>query len=295
MKTNEQIAMRVSVHTIIGNLVLSVLKLLAGIFANSVAMVSDAVHSLTDIASTGFVIIGVRMAGRKADKDHPYGHERMECVAAILLAAVLCGTGVLIGWQGVNRIIEGQSGALAAPGALALIAALISIAVKEGMYWYTRAAAKKTGSGAMMADAWHHRSDGLSSIGSFAGILGARLGFPILDPIACLVICAFILKVSADIFLDAIGKMTDRACDESVENELRAAVLSREGVLGIDSLTTRLFGNRIYVDVEISVDGDIPLRSAHDVAHRVHDCLETGFPKVKHCMVHVNPAEPPPD
>ncbi|MCL2031459.1 MAG: cation diffusion facilitator family transporter [Oscillospiraceae bacterium] len=289
-RTDAQIAYRVSLQTIAGNVVLSAFKLLAGLLGNSAAMVSDAAHSLSDILSTVFVMVGIRMSGRKADKDHPYGHERMECVAAIVLAAVLCATGLLIGWQGVSRILEGASGQLAVPGALALVAAVVSVAVKEGMYWYTRAAAQKTGSGALMADAWHHRSDALSSVGSFAGILGARLGLPILDPLACLVITVFIVKTALNIFLDAVGKMTDRACDDETVEQLRAVILSQEGVRDIDRIHTRLFGSRVFVDVEISVDGGETLRRAHETAHRVHDAIENGFPQVKHCMVHVNPS-----
>lgn len=205
-KTKEQIAMRVSTNTIIGNVLLSVLKLLAGIFGKSAAMLSDAVHSLSDVMSTLIVMIGVKLANKKADREHPYGHERFECVAAIILAAILCATGIGIGYKGVQNIVAGNYGDLAVPGIIALAAAILSIAAKEGMYWYTRAAAKKIDSSALMADAWHHRSDAFSSIGSFIGILGARVGYPVLDSVACLVICFFIVKAAYDIFMDAIGK-----------------------------------------------------------------------------------------
>ena len=288
-KTKEQIAMKVSVNTIIGNVVLSAFKMFAGVFANSSAMVSDAVHSISDVLSTIIVMVGVKLAGKQSDKEHPYGHERMECCAAIILAAILFATGLLIGWSGVDTVIEGRGGNITAPGGLALAAAIVSIASKEAMYWYTRAAAKKTGSGALMADAWHHRSDAMSSIGSFVGILGARLGLPILDPIASIVICLFILKVAVSIFRDALRKMTDTSCDDEFVDELRAVVLDVEGVLCVDQLGTRLFGDRIYVDVEISADKKSTLTEAHDVAQQVHDAIEKRFDKVKHCMVHVNP------
>ena len=172
---------------------------------------------------------------------------------------------------------------------LALIAALVSIAVKEGMYWYTRAAAKRVNSGALMADAWHHRSDALSSIGSMVGILGARLGYPICDPIASVIICCFIVKVSVDIFKDAVDKMMDTACDAQTMERMRELILAEDGVCGLDSLQTRLFGARSYVDVEIAVDGELTLRQAHGIAERVHRDIEKNFPEVKHCMVHVNP------
>lgn len=289
--TNEQIAMRVSLNSIIGNVILSAFKLFAGIFARSSAMISDAVHSLSDVLSTIIVMIGVKLANQESDKEHPYGHERFECVAAIILAAILFATGIGIGWSGIQKIIAGSGGELAVPGVLALVAAAVSIIVKEAMYWYTRAAAIKIESGALKADAWHHRSDAFSSIGSFLGILGARLGMPILDPVVCVVICLFILKVAVDIFRDAVGKMTDRACGEEVTMEIREIVLEQNGVMGIDLLHTRVFGDKLYVDVEISADGSAPLNITHETAERVHDAIEARFPKVKHCMVHVNPAQ----
>ena len=289
-KNNEKLAMHVSMVTILGNLVLSVFKLAAGIIAHSGAMFSDAVHSASDVLSTFVVIAGVKLSGKASDKEHPYGHERFECVAAILLAVMLAATGIGIGWAGI-RNITGDSSALTVPGGLALVAAVISIVSKEAMYWYTRAAAKKIGSSALMADAWHHRSDALSSIGSFVGILGARLGLPVLDPIASVVICVFILKAAFDVFRDAVSKMTDRACSDEVENQMRQAVLAQDGVLGVDRLKTRLFGDRVYVEVEISADAQAPLEQAHEVATRVHDAMEDQFPVVKHCMVYVNPMQ----
>ena len=289
-KTNVQIAMQTSIVTIIANVVLSAFKLFAGFFANSAAMISDAVHSLSDVLSTIIVMIGVKLAGKQSDKEHPYGHERLECAAAIILSTILFATGLFIGYTGITKTIEGSGGDIAIPGGLALIAAIVSIVMKEAMYWYTRAASKKTGSGALMADAWHHRSDALSSVGSFAGILGARLGLPILDPIAAIVISLFILKVSVDIFKDALRKMTDTSCDDEFVTELRAVVAEQEDVLGIDNISTRLFGDRIYVDIEISADKNSTLTQAHEVAQQVHDAIEKRFEKVKHCMVHVNPA-----
>ena len=192
-----QLAMRVSVISVIVNLVLSVFKLLAGIFAHSGAMISDAVHSASDVFSTFIVMIGVTISGKQADEEHPYGHERMECVAAIVLAVILFATGLGIGWSGLQKIMQSQQQTLEAPGALALIAAIVSIVTKEWMYWFTKIAADKIHSGALMADAWHHRSDALSSIGALVGIAGAQLGFPVLDPIASVVICLFILIFSA--------------------------------------------------------------------------------------------------
>ena len=142
-----------------------------------------------------------------------------------------------------------------------------------------------------MADAWHHRSDALSSIGALIGIAGARMGAPILDPVAGLVICLFIVKAAFDIFKDAVEKMVDRSCDEKTKKEISDCVSGCEGVLKIDLLRTRAFGSKIYVDVEICVDGECSLRAAHSIAEQVHNAIESRYPKVKHVMVHVNPDE----
>ena len=285
----EQTATRVTMVSIIGNLILSAFKLMAGLLAHSGAMVSDAVHSASDVFSSIIVIIGVRVSSRESDKEHPYGHERFECVAAIILSVVLFITGLFIGIQAVQTIFGGNYASLVVPGILALVAAIVSILVKEAMYWYTKINAQKIDSSALMADAWHHRSDALSSVGALIGIGGARLGYPILDPIASGIICIFILKAAIDIFLDAIDKMVDHSCDASTEEAIRKCALEQEGVIQVDFLQTRVFGNRIYVDIEISADGNMSLYDSHNIAETVHDAIESTFAKVKHIMVHVNP------
>lgn len=289
-KTNEQIAMQVSANSIAVNLMLSIFKLIAGLLASSGAMISDAIHSASDVFSTIIVIIGVKISGKASDEDHPYGHDRFECVASIILAILLGVTGVGIGLTGVQKLIAGHYDTLAIPGILALAAAVISIVVKEIMYWYTRNAAKKINSGALMADAWHHRSDALSSVGSFVGILGARMGFPMLDPLASVVICLFVVKAAVDIFRDAISKMTDKSCNQETVNEMHDCIMNIQGVEGIDLLKTRSFGSKYYVDIEIKADGDKKLWETHAIAENVHQAIEHQFPLVKHCMVHVNPA-----
>lgn len=282
-------AMRVSAVSIIVNVALSLFKLLAGMVAHSGAMISDAVHSASDVFSTFIVIIGVNIAEKRSDNEHQYGHERMECVASIILAVILSGTGIMIGYGGMKKIIYSNYGNLEMPGILALVAAITSILVKEWMFWYTRGAAKKINSGALMADAWHHRSDALSSVGAFAGILGARLGFKILDPVASVLICIFIEKAAYDIFKDSIDKLVDKSCDDKTVERIKQVISEQIGVLGIDDIRTRLFGSKIYVDVEISADGNKTLNETHDIAENVHESIENEFPTVKHCMVHVNP------
>ncbi|MDO4288947.1 MAG: cation diffusion facilitator family transporter [Eubacterium sp.] len=285
-----QIAMRVSTVSIFVNIALSVFKFIAGVAAGSGAMISDAVHSASDVLSTFVVIIGVNVSGQAADKKHQYGHDRMECVAAIVLAAILFATGVGIGWGGIESIRNASSQGLAVPGVLALVAAVCSIAVKEWMYWYTRAAANKINSGALRADAWHHRSDALSSVGSLIGIVGARMGFPILDPIAAVVIALLVIKAAFDIGKDSIGKMLDSSVDEKTEADIREIIAHQAGVEHIDLLKTRTFGSKFYVDLEIAVDGELKLTEAHAIAERVHDVLEAAYSDLKHCMIHVNPA-----
>ena len=287
----QKIANKVSFLTILANTGLSLLKLLAGILAHSSAMVSDAIHSASDVFSTVVVIIGIRLASKEPDREHPYGHERLECVAAIVLAIVLLITGLGIGADALGKIMKGNYDNLQTPGVPALIAAILSIAVKEGMYWYTRFYAIKIDSSALMADAWHHRSDAFSSIGALIGIAGARLGYPIMDSVASLVIFLFIVKAAYDIFKDALDKMVDHSCDEETEKAIYACVMKNEKVLGIDLLQTRIFGNKIYVDVEIAAEGSYTLREAHTIAEAVHEDIEKNFPKVKHIMIHVNPAD----
>ena len=285
----EAVAVRVSNVGIIGNCFLALFKFLAGILAHSGAMISDAVHSASDIFSGLIVIVGVKLSARKSDSEHPYGHERFEPVAAIVLAVVLCVTGLFIGHTAIEKLSARDTLELTRPGVLALIAAIVSIVSKEVMYRYTRFYAKKFDSTALMANAWHHRSDALSSFGALIGIVGARMGYTFLEPVSSLVICAFIIKASYDIFADAIEKMVDHSCSSEEQEKISACALSVDGVLGIDRLRTRKFGNKIYVDIEIRENGDLTLRQSHEIAETVHKKIESTFPEVKHIMVHVNP------
>jgi cation diffusion facilitator family transporter len=288
-KQSQVLADRVSVSSIVGNLALSLFKLAAGILGHSSALISDAVHSASDIVSTVIVMIGMRVSAKAPDREHEYGHERLECIAALLLAVLLAATGLGIGYQGVMSILHASYRSVVMPGRLPLVAAAISILVKEIMFRYTRWAARRINSTSLMADAWHHRSDALSSVGSLLGVLGARLGYPICDPIASLIICLFIIKAAFDIFMDAVQKVTDTSGAPAVEEQMRQATLSVDGVARLDSLRTRQFGSKLYVDVEVSADGTLTLSQGHAIAEAVHDRLEHDFPEVKHCMVHMNP------
>ena len=282
-------ANRVSVITIIINILLSVFKFIVGFMGNSQALISDAVHSASDVVSTIAVMFGVNMAAKKSDTSHPYGHERIESIFSIILSVMLFATGVGIGISALKIIISGAE--IEIPAKMALVAAATSIVVKEWMYHYTKRTADRIDSSAMLADAWHHRSDALSSVGSLVGVGGAILGYPVFEPIASVIICIFIVKASYDIFIDATNRLVDHACsDEEIENIINC-VMEIDGVVQIDKLMTRRFGSKIYVDLEISEDGNITLTEAHSIAERVHDNIEDKIKNVKHCMIHVNPVQ----
>lgn len=288
---DEKVIIRnLSLVSVIGNAILSGFKMFAGIVGNSGAMISDAIHSFSDVLTTLIAWIGVKVSKRAADQAHPYGHERFECVASLVLGIVLLATGIGVGKAGVENIISGNYETLAIPSIIALVAAIISIVGKEAMYWYTRYYANLINSSAFLADAWHHRSDAFSSIGSLIGIGGAMLGFPIMDSVASVIICVFIVKVAYDITKDAIIKMLDTSCDKDYEKKLIEEILSQDDVLGVDMLRTRMFGNKVYIDLEICVDSNKSFQEAHDVAERVHKNVEQKFSNVKHIMIHVNPS-----
>lgn len=286
-----KIIRRVTAVGIIGNVILVVFKLYAGIAGRSDAMVSDAIHSLSDVMATFVAFLGMRLSRKAPDNEHPYGHDRFECLASLALGLILFGTGLGIGVNGARSILAGNYDGLAAPAVIAVVAAIVSIVTKEAMFWYTRYYAKKLGSSVFMADAWHHRSDALSSIGSLVGITGARLGFPVMDSIACVIICVCILKVAFDIIRDAISKMLDTSCGAEWDDAMRHFIGGQDGVVSVDLLQSRKFGDKIYLDVEISVDGSLNLTEAHKIAENVHDMVELHYPKIKHIMIHENPSK----
>lgn len=296
MQKSRDLARRVSLVGLLANGLLCLMKLAVGLLAGSGALISDAVNSATDVLSTLIALIGIRLGKKQADPEHPYGHERFECVASLVLAGIVFVSGAGIGWSGLQAIyaaIRGNAAALAAPGAAALAAALICCGVKEALYRYTIRAARQLDSVALKASAWDHRSDVFSSLGVFAGILGARLGLPVLDAVASVVISLLVLRVALSIFREAVGKTVDRACAPEIEEKLRAAALAQPGVRAVDLLLTRQCGAGVYVDLEIAVDGALSLSEAHAISEAVHDAVEASEPTIRHCMVHVNPSAPP--
>ncbi len=280
------IANRVSFVTLVANFFLFIIKLIAGILGKSNAMVADAVHTLSDVVSTIAVIIGIYFSSKPADKGHPYGHEKIESVVAKMLALMLMATAIAIGLNGAKTIFYGN---YFRPGSMALAAAILSIISKEWMYRYTVLAANKINSTALKADAWHHRSDALSSIGTLAGIGGAMAGFEILDPIASLVVSFMIIKVAIEIYITGFNQVIDSSAPEDVIESIIYVTRKVEGVVRVDEVKTRMHASLIYVDTEISVDGNLTVYEGHKIAENVHIQIETQFPEVKHCMVHINP------
>ncbi len=282
-----RVGQRISGTTLIINFVLFLVKILAGVIGQSSAMLADGFHSLSDMVSTIAVMIGLKISSKPQDETHPYGHEKLESITSKFLAVILFATAMFIGYGAIEKALLRN---LSMPGLIALYAAILSILVKELMYRYTIRGARMIESSAMIADAWHHRSDALSSIGALIGIFGARLGILVLDPLASLVICVFVAKIAIDIYLRSIKELVDHAADKEVIDKIRNDILNVEGVLGIDDLKSRIHVNRLYVDVEIMVKNNIKVDEAHKIAEQVHLKVECN-PKVKHCMVHVNPSK----
>ena len=236
------IGLRVSINTIIGNVVLSIVKITLGLLSKSTAMTADGMHSVSDVISTIGVIIGLKLSSKEADKNHQYGHERIESLTSLFLSIVLFIVALGIGYSGVRNILMHSYNI---PGNLAIVAAVISIVSKEAMYFYTIKYAKLINSASLKADAWHHRSDSLSSIGALIGIIGAKMGYPILDSLVAIIICIVIIKVSYDICKESIVQLIDQsASDEEVE-DITHQILEIDGVIRIDCLRTRQYASKL--------------------------------------------------
>jgi len=287
-----RMAYKISIQSMSINLFLFILKGLFGVQIASVSLLSDAAHSLADSCSTLAVLVGIHISNKPSDSGHPYGHEKIECIIAFLLGMMLFVIGGGIGWNGVQKLI---CPAAALPqqslmNAFAMGTAAVSIAAKEWMYRFTNKCAEQIHSSSMAADAWHHRSDALSSVGSLIGIAGMRLGYPIVDALASLVISVFILKAAWHICADACANLMDAACPPKIVQKIEQITRSNQEVMAIDALKTRQYGSKIYVDLEITVDRNTTFEHSHEIAEEVHDAIEENIAQVKHCMVHVNPS-----
>ncbi|MBS5594214.1 MAG: cation transporter [Clostridiales bacterium] len=270
------------------NFLLGSLKLAAGLWGRSSAMVADAAHSYSDCASTVAVIAGLKMASKSADADHPYGHEKYELIFANILSILLGLTAVKIGYDALMVIARGS---YQVPGLAPLLAAVFSVAVKEVMYRLTLRKAKKIGSVAMEADAWHHRSDALSSVGAFVGILGARLGLPVLDPVTGLLVAILVLKVAIDLYRKSVSGLVDSSTDAETVTRIQQLLADMDGIEEVSGLKTRVFGASAYADVTIKVDGAMTVEEGHDIATLAHNKIEANLPKIKHIMVHIEPMD----
>ena len=270
------------------NFLLGSVKLAAGLWGRSSAMVADAAHSYSDCASTVAVIAGLKMASKSADADHPYGHEKYELIFANILSILLGLTAVKIGYDALMVIAHGS---YQVPGLAPLLAAVFSVAVKEVMYRLTLRKAKKIGSVAMEADAWHHRSDALSSVGAFVGILGARLGLPVLDPVTGLLVSILVLKVAIDLYRKSVSGLVDSSTDAETVTRIQQLLADMDGIEEVNSLKTRVFGASAYADVTIKVDGALTVEEGHDIATLAHNKIEANLPKIKHIMVHIEPMD----
>lgn len=275
------------------NFLLVIFKFLAGIAGHSAAMLADAVHSLSDFITDVIVILFVRISNKPQDKSHDYGHGKYETLATALIGVALLGVGFGILWNGANEILAFLRGEqLRPPGMLALVAAVVSIVLKEILYRYTVRMGKKYNSQAVMANAWHHRSDALSSIGTAAGIGGAILLGPnwtVLDPVAAVVVSFFIMRVSIKLLVPCIEELLEKSLPENVEREIEQIVLSVDGVTEPHHLRTRRIGNNYAIEVHVRMDGNITLYQAHETASVIEHKLKERFGEDTHVGIHVEP------
>ncbi len=283
------IAMCVSFVGIAVDILLSLVKLAAGLLGHSQALVSDAIHGCTDVFSVLVVIIGVTWSEKGCDENHPYGHDKYEAVAGLLLSGMLLVSGAMIGIGALHTIIHAHWQTEEIPSSLAIGAAILSILGKEAMFFYTLKAAHTLKSTALRASAWHNHLDALVSVGSLVGVLCSRMGFGWADSMASLVIAIFIVKTSLEIAHDSISKLDDHAMESEKVEAMKKLIVAQKGVLSLGDLKTRLSGNRAHVDLNIIVDGKLPVWQGHQIAHTTRLAIEDAFPEVKSCMIHVNP------
>ncbi len=277
---------RVSWMGIWGNVALTIFKALAGILGRSQAMVADATHSLSDIATTTFVLLSLKISKKPVDETHPYGHGKIEAIAAGLVGSLLGAAGVAILLSAIRSISVGVS---RIPGAIALVAAITSIVVKEGMFQYTARVGRKLHSPAVMASAWHHRSDALSSVAALVGIGGARLGYPILDPLAGAGVSLFIIKMGYDITVESFHHIMDTAPGENILRRITGIAEEVEGVEHVHEIKARRMGQYLLVDLKLEVDPKITVATGHTIASEVRHKIMGEMDNVADVMVHVNP------
>ncbi|MBE6193541.1 MAG: cation transporter [Rikenellaceae bacterium] len=286
---------RVTIVGSVVNLLLLIFKFVAGIVGHSAAMVADSVHSLSDFVTDIVVILFVRLSGRPADEDHDYGHGKFETLATLFVSLVLLGVAVMLFVNGVVDIVSALHGeVLETPGLVALIAAAASIVIKEILYRYTVRCGKKVNSQVVVANAWHHRSDALSSIGVLVGVAGAMLlggSWSILDPIAATIVSVFIAKVAYNLLMPSLEELLERSLPKEVEQRILDIILSVDGVSSPHHLRTRRIGNAYAIEVHIRMDGNLTLTQAHAVTTAVERLLKQEFGDSTHVGIHTEPVK----
>ena len=284
---------KVTIFGSIVNFILLVFKFIAGIVGHSAAMVADAVHSLSDFVTDIVVIVFVKISGKPQDESHDYGHGKYETLATAIIGVVLLGVGIGILVNSVTGIVDAFNGkVLEAPSILALVAAVVSIILKEALYQYTVFKGKHLGSKAVIANAWHHRSDAFSSIGTLVGIAGAIfLGekWRVLDPIAAFVVSVFIIKVAVDLVKPCIDELLEKSLSKEVEEKILSIITAHPEVDQPHHLRTRRIGNNIAIEIHIRMDGDMPLKLAHDVTKQIEVALKSEFGDETHIGIHMEP------
>lgn len=295
MNPREKEIYRVTLVGTAVNAVLIVLKFVAGVMGRSSAMVADAVHSLSDFVTDIIVLVFVRISGKPRDKGHDYGHGKFETLATMIIGLILAGAGVGLFVSGLGLVIDSIHGReLPRPGWIALAVAVISILSKEALYRYTVIHGRRVNSPAVIANAWHHRSDAFSSLGTLVGIAGAMfLGehWRVLDPLAAILVSFFIVKTGYDIVKPCVSELLEGSLPESTEREILDTVLSVNGIHDIHNLRTRRIGNAIAIDLHARMDGDITLREAHNLASQAERLLKSRFGETTYISIHMEPVK----
>jgi len=292
-KIEEKIIKQNTIFTIFANSFLAIIKLLGGIIGKSSVLITDAINSISDIATNLVVFISAKFSKKERDESHPYGHDKFDSMISIFLGVALIVTAFQVGKNAVIKLYDVifNDLVIVVPAWYTIVVVAMTLIVKEYLYRKTKVDAKKASSQALMAQAWDHRSDTLTSIGALVGILGAIFGWGFLDPIASLFIVFFILKLGFMIIKTGVSQVVDESANDEQVNKIRKIVLENKNVVKIDEIKTRMFGVKYYVDLEISLDKNLSLEEAHKIAEAIHDDIEDRISDVIHCMIHVNPSE----
>lgn len=288
MNNTEKTAYQASKRSILINFFLTVIKFFGGIFGKSQALISDGIHSLADVVCSFIVILGLKVSHKKEDRKFQYGYDKFESIAAIILAIAICATGLFIGINGFITIINGSFESVST-SIIPIGIALLSIIIKEATYYYIKKIAKKANSDALNAEAVHHRSDVISSVGGLIGLVGARLGFESFDCLASIFIGVWIIKVGIEIFRESIGRIIDKACDMDTLYAIENTILDHEDVIGISGLKSRISGSKIFIDVEIGLNKKTTFNKAVRIALNVKKSVKEKFPEIKDCSVFIKP------